>query len=326
MWRFAHRSLPRAGSRWRNPAAAAEVERTVHSPWIFHPSQWMLVPDGRSMLTRRLIVLALLALATVGLRDRFCQHTEMAFGCVRWLRGRGPGSVRDVAGAPAQTATDYIGSDNWGEIEDPAWAISEWAADRAVVPDLSVALWPATGGSLSAAASGAYNSYFATLAKNLVAGGLSNVSIRLGWEFNGSGIGGRCDPLRGAAEFAAAWRQIVTAMRAVPGATFSFDWCPNLQAAGFDPALAYPGDAYVSDIGMDVYDWNETSLHEMPAARWSDIVKKGYGLAWQASFAAAHGKPLAFPGVGIEAIRRIRAGRGGTTRRSGEHVRLVRRS
>jgi hypothetical protein len=246
----------------------------------------------------RIVALALLTLAAA------CGTASA--GTLKWRSGAfvgygGAGLSHFAAwrGAPVQTATDYIGSDNWGEIEDPAWAISQWAADRAVGPDLSVAMWPATGGSLSAAASGAYNSYFTTLANNLVAGGLGSVSIRLGWEFNGSGYRCSVGSASGAAEFAAAWRQIVTAMRAEPGANFSFDWCPNLQAGGVNPALAYPGDAYVSDIGMDVYDWNETASNETATERWGDLVHRGYGLAWQASFAAAHGKPIAFPEWGL---------------------------
>jgi hypothetical protein len=250
------------------------------------------------MLARRLIVFVLLALA-VACGTASASTPKWRSGAFVGYGGAGLSQFAEWRGAPVQTATDYLGSDNWGEIEDPAWAITQWAADRAVTPDLSVAMWPATGGSLSAAASGAYNSYFATLANNLVAGGLGSVSIRLGWEFNASWYRWSVGSASGAAEFAAAWRQIVTAMRAVPGANFGFDWCPDLQAGGVNPALAYPGDAYVSDIGMDVYDWNETASNETAAERWSDIVNKGYGLAWQASFASAHGKPIAFPEWGL---------------------------
>ena len=233
--------------------------------------------------------------------------TGAAFaGAVRWPSGAvvgagGEGLPGFAAwrGAPVQTATDYLPSDNWAQIEDPSWAISQWAADRGVVPDLSVALWPWSGGSLAEAASGAYNAHFVALAQNLVAGGLGSVGGRLGGEFNGTWYRGSVGSASGAALFAQAWRQIVGAMRSVPGANFSFDWCPNLQAGGVNPALAYPGDAYVSDIGMDVYDWDESGANELPWPRWNDIVNKGYGLAWQASFAAAHRKPIAFPEWGL---------------------------
>jgi hypothetical protein len=44
---------------------------------------------------------------------------------------------------------------------------------------------------------------------------------------------------------------------------------------------------------MDVYDWDEYP-GLTTAQRWNDIVNNGYGLAWQASFAAQHKKPISF--------------------------------
>jgi beta-mannanase len=203
-------------------------------------------------------------------------------------------------GVTIQTATDWIGSDNWGQIENPSWSIAQWATDKAVQPDLTVALWPSTGGSLAAAATGAYNAHFVALARNLVAGGLGSASVRLGWEFNGSWYPWSVTTPADAANFASAWRQIVTAMRTVPGQNLSFDWSPTLNPGGLDPTLSYPGNAYVTDIGLDVYDWNETA-NASPAQRWSQLVNNGYGLAWQANFAAAHSKPIAFPEWGLVA-------------------------
>jgi hypothetical protein len=223
-------------------------------------------------------------------------------GPVSWrsgvFSGYGPFGDRRLARwrrAPVQVATDFTGSDNWGQIEDPAWAIAQWGRAKGVRPDLSVALWPATGGSLADAAAGAYNPHFAALARNLVAGGLARAGLRLGWEFNATWYRWSVATPADAADYAAAWRQIVTAMRSVPGARFSFDWAVNRQPGGVDPALSYPGDAYVTAIGMDVYDWNDSGLTETPSQRWHDLVHKGYGLAWQSRFAGAHHKPIAFP-------------------------------
>jgi hypothetical protein len=242
--------------------------------------------------------------ASLALPLRFA--TTSLAGAISWpsgafvgYGGQGLSGFADWRGAPVSKATDYIGADNWSEIEDPAWTIAAWAADPAVVPDLSVPMWPATGGSLAQAAAGAYDPYFTTLAENLIAGGLGSVGIRLGWEFNGSWYRWSVTTPAQAAEYARAWQQIVTAMRSVSGAHFSFDWCPNLQPSGIDPALAYPGDTYVTEIGMDVYDWNESAPGETATQRWSDIVNLGYGLAWQAQFATAHGKPIAFPEWGL---------------------------
>jgi hypothetical protein len=203
-------------------------------------------------------------------------------------------------GAAIRTATDYTSSENWTNLQNPAWTISQWAAVPSVQPDLSVAMWPATGGDLATAASGAYNGYFRTLAQNLVSGGLPGASIRLGWEFNGSWNPWSVATAADAANYAAAWRQIVTAMRSVRGAKFSFDWAPTQSSGGLNPALAYPGNPYVTDIGLDVYDWNQSSNYAATATdRWNALVNDGYGLAWQASFAASHGKPIAFPEWGL---------------------------
>lgn len=235
-----------------------------------------------------------------------------AAGAVTWQSGAFAGAggvayegVGDAAfgqwrGLPVTVATDYIGQDNWSEIENPSWAIQQWSApaQRSVTPDLSVALWPSSGGDFADAAAGNYNAHFQTLAQNLVAAGLGGVAIRLGWEFNGTWYRWSVTTAAQAAQFAQAWRQIVTAMRAVPGAHFTFVWCPDGQATGLDPSLSYPGDAYVTDVGLDVYDWNEGGS-TTPAQRWNALVNDGYGLAWQASFAAEHDKPIAFPEWGL---------------------------
>jgi hypothetical protein len=77
----------------------------------------------------------------------------------------------------------------------------------------------------SAGASGSYNSYFETMATNLIAQGWGNAILRIGWEWdvnggNGWYVGNTTD----AANYALFFRQIVTTMRAVAGANFHFSW------------------------------------------------------------------------------------------------------
>ncbi|MCW3016424.1 MAG: hypothetical protein JWO02_3516 [Solirubrobacterales bacterium] len=227
--------------------------------------------------------------------------------------GYGPGGVDAFAtwrGSTVQTATDFTPWDNWSLIEKPAWSIWAWGLAPAVQPVLSVPMWPNTGGSLAQAATGAYNTHFATLARNLVAAGLSTAVLRIAWEFNGTWYPWSVRTSTDAANFAKAWRQIVGAMKAVPGQRFGFDWAPTVRQGGVDPALAYPGDAYVTDIGLSAYDWNER-LNPTAAQRWSDLVNNGYGLAWQARFAAAHRKPVAFAEWGLAYNAADPAGGGG---------------
>jgi hypothetical protein len=250
-----------------------------------------------------------IALAGAGLNVASAQASRAVTwksGAFAGYGGTTVGGVGDAAfgqwrGMPVSVATDYIGSNTWGDIENPGYAIQQWAASPSVTPDLSIAMWPSSGGSFTEAASGADNSHFVVLARNLIAAGLGGVSIRLGWEFNGTWYRWSVTTPGQAAQFAQAWRQIVTAMRSVPGAHFSFDWSPTENPGGLDPALAYPGDAYVTDIGLDVYDWNQAGPNATAPARWNALVNAKYGLGWQASFAASHGKPIAFPEWGLVA-------------------------
>jgi hypothetical protein len=148
-------------------------------------------------------------------------------------------------------------------------------------------------GTLASGATGTYNSYFTTLAQDLVAGGESDAYLRLGFEFDGSWTAWKATTPGAESDFAAYFRQIVKTMRAVPGERFRFVWNPDADQfvnPDYDVALAYPGNAYVNVIGLDAYDqawvtpltptnaWNEATLPALTAAR---------------KFAAERGRPLA---------------------------------
>jgi hypothetical protein len=173
-----------------------------------------------------------------------------------------------------------------------------WRKDYAVQLVVSVPMWPATGGSLADASVGKYNDHYAELAKALVGDGRADSIIRLGWEFNTPYFRWQVKTPADAAQYAEAWRQAVRSMRSVAGQKFTFVWNPNLSNTGVDPSLAYPGDGYVDDIGLDVYD-RSLNPGETDAQRWDDIVNQRVGLAWQAQFASAHHKPIAFPEWGL---------------------------
>jgi hypothetical protein len=222
-----------------------------------------------------------------------------------WLSGvyagHTPAQDEDFAkwrGAEIQIATDFVGGGAWGSIEHPLVLSLAWHKDYAVQLVVSVPMWPASGGSLSAAAAGDYNGNYAQLAKTLVTIGRANSVIRLGWEFNTPYFRWQVQNAAEATQYAEAWRQAVNSMRSVAGQNFKFVWNPNLSNVGPDPALAYPGDAYVDDIGLDVYD-RGLSGGETPLQRWNDLLHQQYGLQWQAAFASAHGKPIAFPEWGL---------------------------
>jgi hypothetical protein len=201
-------------------------------------------------------------------------------------------------------ATDFLnGSSDWATL-DGASGIADWqfSGYRLV---LGVPMLPRHArSSLGRGARGVYNSYFVTLARNLVDDGEGNAYLRLGWEFNGTWFKWSVRNPGQAVEYAAYFRNIVTAMRSVPGESFKFVWNPNggnSHGRSYNASLAYPGSAYVDYIGTDLYDesWVQP---QTPTNAWAGQLSEAWGLNWLASFAAAHGKPIVFPEWGV-AIR-----------------------
>jgi beta-mannanase len=209
--------------------------------------------------------------------------------------------ISSFLGQQISLGSDSLENRSWSEIfdDEKAWKSSGvrmiWAVPMlSGRPQFSVA----TG------AAGGYDNYFNQLAESLVAAGMGNSILRLGWDYGQSRF-----PGNGAAQsidFVGYWRQIVTSMRNVPGANFLFVWNPsrsdngpNDHAVG-DPTDYYPGDAYVDMIGIDVYD-SAWKYYPGIGTEFQGILTQPYGLDWLAGFAAAHGKPVAIPEMGLGA-------------------------
>ncbi len=208
-------------------------------------------------------------------------------------------------GRPVSVVHETFSKQSWSELTDIDWFLSQWGptnyAQRVVY---TVPMLPNSGGTLAEGAAGSYNTHFRLLALKLVAGGQGNATLRIGPEFNGSWFKWTIAAPNGGPDFAAYWRQIVTTMRSVPGANFKFDWCPNGGSSYVDgqqlqAETAWPGDAYVDYVGLDVYDQSWSADRADPAARWSELVNVRNGLRWQRDFAAAHGKAMTFPEWGL---------------------------
>jgi hypothetical protein len=217
--------------------------------------------------------------------------------------GNAPGiaSIETWLGKSAPLAEDFLPGDSWTAISStPDWLFNGWSGKpyRLV---LGVPIIPDTGGTLAAGANGDYNAYYKTLAQNLAAKNRGDSILRLGWEFGGSWYHWHVATSADAANYAAYWRQIVNTMRPV-APNLKFDWNPVWGWQAIDPALAYPGDAYVDYVGIDVYDQSWISNYTDATARWNDFMNTTYGGAWHKNFAAAHGKQMSFPEWG-EAIR-----------------------
>jgi len=207
-----------------------------------------------------------------------------------------------VTGTHAALASDYLpDGGGWGAMDGSsgngvATLAHIWASTGDAL-SLGVPIIPTSGGApvgtLAAGATGAYNAYFVTLAQSLISGGEANAYLRLGWEFDGGWFAWNATTPANEANFAAYFQQIVTAMRSVPGANFKFVWNPDAGAfttPGYNVALAYPGNAYVNDIGLDAYD--QSWATPLTAANaWNVTLLPALTTAQQ--FAAAQGKPLA---------------------------------
>jgi hypothetical protein len=215
----------------------------------------------------------------------------------------GPGNPEGVRrfgqslGCRPAYAMDFLGAQSWSAIENPSWFLARWRGSGysmvwgvPILPDNSDA-------SLAEGATGAYNSYFVTLATAFVAGGQGSSTIRLGWEFNGNWFAWAAAGHQ--ASFISYWRQIVSAMRSVPGAHFRFDWNPTLGDLGVgNLADYYPGNEYVDYIGADVYDQAWAS-YPGAAAEFRTLKTQQYGLNWLATFAAQQSKPIVLPEWGL---------------------------
>jgi len=231
-------------------------------------------------------------------------------------------------------AQDFIDATDWSHISNP-WQLSNWAGSPfemvwgvPMVPCGAPSTQCATNVSeYNQVATGGADSYYQTLAQNLVNAGFGTSYIRLGWEFNADWMGwGICnqngDGLASwAGDFVPAFQHIVTSMRSVPGANFKFIWNPidssNSSCAGANLENFYPGDAYVDDVSLDVYDGIGGTVSD--ATRWTDMLDgvnsggwtavtpaaiaaqsfQGYGLNWLAAFGTEHSKEVGLPEWGL---------------------------
>jgi hypothetical protein len=205
-------------------------------------------------------------------------------------------------------ATDYLpGNAGWAGMDGSGgslnWLLTPWQGSGYTL-SLGVPIIPTSSsgtavGTLAQGATGAFNSYYVTLAQTLVAGGQSNAYLRLGWEFDGSWMPWAATTSSAEASFASYFEQIVTAMRSVPGEQFRFVWNPDAGAftqSGYSVAAAYPGNAYVDVIGLDAYD-QSWATPQTPTNAWTSTTLPTLTAAQQ--FASAHGKPLAFTEWGV---------------------------
>ncbi len=212
--------------------------------------------------------------------------------------------------------------DKWDNIDTVHWLWPAWSKWVAAVPGrrivISVSIIPEApkgqpGPTLLEGATGAYNDHFTKLAKILVDQNLGNSIIRLGWEWDGGWYPWHVMTAEDAKNYAGCWRQIVTTMKAVPGAeNLQFCWNGAGETKKFPLEAAYPGDDVVDYVGLDIYDktWikggypfppnaSDSDKLEIQKRVWDVIYNGKFGIkAWD-DLAKAHHKGFMVPEWGI---------------------------
>lgn len=247
-------------------------------------------------------------------------------------RGAGSGgrdAVREWErwlGRPVKRALDFLPTDTWAE-ESPFNAYwngrdSPFAANGGERITMGVTMVPDTntGGAtnpgpspptLAEAALGTYNVHYSKIVDFLAAHDLYNVTMRPGNEHNGlwslpwqPSTGGGT-----AADFAEAYRQLVTTMRARATAIgfaqtwkFEYSWATGDNGGALQmDGVNYPGDSYWDVLSLNCYD--EAYNGDDAEARFAALLVStpttgGPGLNYARDFAAAKGKVLAFGELG----------------------------
>ena len=207
-------------------------------------------------------------------------------------------------GRSADVVTTYSPRDSYRSLMENTWSIRTWAGFGGKL-NYGLAPLPDNGeGSLGSIAAGHQDAVWRRVAHNLEAAGRGDSVVRVGWESNLRDW--RWQATTGnAAEFRAAFRRIVTTMRAeAPGLTFEFGVACGSGLSGSTDRLApltavYPGDDVVDLVGCDTYDWWNT--HAADDASWSNVLTPahGPGIADVAAFARAHGKGASYAEWGL---------------------------
>lgn len=177
--------------------------------------------------------------------------------------------LASTLGVPAQILTIYAGAPNWTSF-GPGYI-------------------PTTTMQLSLAVGNITPSQATQYGKDLVAAGHANTIIRIMWEMNGNWYPWGVQAWS-SATYITAYRSIQQGFAATPGNHFTYVWNLNAGSDGANEFNTYPGDAYVSNVGIDWYDLNGGG--GAPASTIPPIL----------SFAEAHGKPVSLDEWGVDGV------------------------
>lgn len=209
----------------------------------------------------------------------------------------GPCDVGDAEAAAQQLggripyALDFLQRTSWAALTSPTWLAQCWRGSPFHMV-IGVPMLPTGGGTLAQGAAGAFDAEFALLARRLVADGLANAILMVGYQPDDSNTPWYVGSAVAAEEYVRFWDAIRSTMAAVPGADFLFEWdSGDAGTSPESPAAMYPGNRAVDIVATDAFDF--VADDPATAGHWSTVLAERYGPAWMASFAAAHHKPMA---------------------------------
>jgi hypothetical protein len=207
-------------------------------------------------------------------------------------------------GRPTDVVTTYAENSSYAAMTGESWSIGTWKGFPGKL-NYGLSPLPDSGeGSFKSIAAGEQDAVWRKVAHNLKAHDRGDSVVRIGWESNLKDWRWHVTASN-AAEFKAAFRRIVSVMRAeAPGLSFEFGvGC----GSGLDGAfgrlapltVAYPGDDVVDIIGCDTYDW--WSTHATDDATWPNVLRAPHGPGIQdvVDFAREHRKGASFGEWGL---------------------------
>ena len=138
-------------------------------------------------------------------------------------------------------------------------------------------------------ARGEWDADYRAVATSLIEGGYPDAVIRLGHEFTGSWFPWSAQGNSDA--FISAYRHVHGVLRSM-SPDFRFEWNSSKNTFVEYGPPAYPGDAYVDVVGLDVYYRPSRGGKTMAEGAWQGSYRGA--LSAHQEFARAHGKPVAY--------------------------------
>jgi hypothetical protein len=207
-------------------------------------------------------------------------------------------------GRPADVVTAYAEHSSYAAMTGETWSIDTW---KGFAGKLNYGLSPLPddgAGSFESIAAGEQDAVWRKVAQNLKGHNREDSIVRIGWESNLKDWRWHVTASN-AEEFKAAFRRIVTVMRAEASELrfeFGVGCGSGLDGAGGRLApltVPYPGDDVVDLIGCDTYDW--WSTHATNDATWPNVLRAPHGPGIQdvVDFARDHRKGASFGEWGL---------------------------